>query len=133
MASVDAQLAQLQAQLNDLSKSMQLAKQTGQLVALAAFKDQFVQLTAQAATLRARASTSDRPSALMLALDRFSDQALAVAADIGGAGSDLVKTTRTALGAGGTLLSILPWLVVAVVAGAIYWAVKGGLKLRVNK
>lgn len=126
MASVDAQLAQLRAQLNDLTKSMQLAAATHQDAALAAFKVQFRELAATAAVLRSQASTSDRPSAFMLTLDKFSDDAIALGRKIGAPVDDLLHSSSL-------LLKLLPWLVVAVVVGAIYWAVKGGLKLRVNR
>lgn len=127
MASVDAQLAQLQAQLNDLAKSMTLAARTpGQEQALAMFKDQFRQISAQAAVLRAKASTSDNPGLLLRKLDEFSDMAIALGKKVGAPVDDLLHSTSL-------LLKLLPWLAVAVVAGAIYWAVKGGLNVRVSK
>jgi hypothetical protein len=123
MASVDAQLAQLQGQLNDLAKSMAAAQATGQTQALAMFKDQFRQLSAQAAALRTQANTSDRPSAFLAKLDQFSDAAIALGRKVGAPVDDLLHSTSL-------LLKLLPWLVVLAVAGVLYWAIKGNVKVK---
>lgn len=126
MASVDIQLAQLQGQLNDLAKSMQLAQASGQLVALAAFKVQFRELSAQAATLRGKANASDAPGLFVRAFTAFSNQAITVGKAIGEPVGDL-------LGSASTIFKMLPFLVLLVVAGAVWWAVKGGVKVGVGR
>lgn len=118
----DTKLAQLQAQLNDLVRSMQLAQQTGQLQALAMFKDQFRTLAQSAAALRMQISGTER----LDTFDKLANQIKSVGAKVGEPVDALFHSTAT-------LLTLLPWLVVAVVAGVIYWVVKGGLKLRVNR
>lgn len=118
----DTKLAQLQAQLNDLARSMQLAQQTNQVQALAMFKDQFRALAQSAAALRLQISGTER----LDTFDKLADQIKAVGATVGAPVDALFRSTTT-------LLTLLPLLVVVVVAGAIYWVVKGGLQLRVSK
>ena len=124
MASVDAQLAQLQGQLNDLARAMTVAQQTGQAPALAMFKAQFRTLSAQAATLRTQANTSDNPGLFLRALTAFSDQAIKVGNAVGEPVGDLLHSTST-------VLRLIPVLLVVVVVGIVWWALKGNLRVKV--
>jgi hypothetical protein len=124
VSSVETQLAQLQAQLHDLADSMTLAARTGQTQALAMFKAQFRQLSAQAATLRSQASQADQPAAFLQSLDRFSDDAIALGRKVGAPVDDLLRSTST-------VAKLLPLLLVVLVGGLVWWALKGNLKVSV--
>ncbi len=122
MASVDSQLAQLQAKLNDLARVMALS----QGAELQAYKQQFRELSAQAATLRTRANMSDSPGAFDRAFLAFTNQAIKVGNAVGEPVGDLLHSTST-------VLKLIPLLLVVVVLGAVYWAVKGGVKVSAGR
>lgn len=121
--NLDAQLAQLQAQLKDLARSMTLAKQTGQAQALEQFRAQYRVIASQLAALRVQASKADMPFAFMVALDKASDDAIAAGKQLGADVSDTLHT-------GVTLVKLLPWLIVGalvIIGVAVY---KGALKVK---
>lgn len=105
------QLDQLTAALSDLAKSLRYAKQY-QPEAIPGLQTQYRSIMQQAAVLRGQVSGSEQPSAFMLALSNFSDQATAVAKQLGG---DAVNVVHDTLKATSTTLRLLPW----VVGGAI--------------
>jgi hypothetical protein len=122
--TLEQRLAVLTAALDDLAKSMRLAKQY-QPAALPGLQQQFRQIMAQAAALRAQENQADQPAAFMLALSDFSDKATAVANQLGGDALDAVK------GVTGTI-RILPWLIggAVLLLGAVLFIgfKKGSLK-----
>lgn len=118
-----AELAQLQAQLQDLARSMTLAKQTGQAQALDQFRAQYRTIAAQLAALRVKASQADMPAPFIVALDHLSDEAIAAGKRLGADVSDTLHT-------GVTLVKLLPWLIVGalvIIGVAVY---KGALKVK---
>lgn len=122
-AALGAELAQLQAQLQDLARSMVLANQTGQAQALEQFRAQYRNIAAQLAALRIKASQADMPSAFIIALDKVSDDAIAAGKRLGADVSDTLHT-------GVTLVKLLPWLIVGalvIIGVAVY---KGALKVK---
>ena len=125
-ADYQGQLDQLQAQLDDLATSMRLAYKVGNTAALDIFRAKFKALSVQAAVLRQQLNANDQPSALLVQMDRFSDKATQLAAEVGADASDLAKgVAKTA--------KVLPWLIGAallVLGIAVY---RGALKVNVNK
>ena len=117
-----ARLDKLQAQLDDLATAMRFALRTGQTTALAMFRGQFKNLSQAAAALRAELNAKDTPTALLLAMDTFSDKAIKVANEVGADASALAK------GAAG-LLKNLPVIlgalaVLGVVVAVFYFRPK---------
>lgn len=121
--SLEQRLAVLTAALDDLAKSMQLAKQY-QPAALPGLQIQFRQIMAQAAALRAQENQADQPSAFMQQLAAFSDKATAVASQLGGDALDLTKGITTTIKwlpiiIGGTVLLLGIALIVGFKKGSL--------------
>ena len=112
--ALDTQLTQLQAQLNDVAKSMRLAQQTGQAAALEQFRQQYRTLSAQLGALRAQANQAGAPSAFLLRLDSFADTVIQTGASLGVAVED-------AVGSLGFLARYGIFLLVGVVAVLVWY------------
>lgn len=122
--SLSAQLAQLQAQIGDLTRSMIAAKSAGNDAALDQFRAQYRVLSAQLAALRTQANQADMPSDFMRRLDAFSDSVIDQGKKLGAA----VDNTLTGAS---LLVKWLPWIVVGalVILGVALY--KGNLKVKV--
>jgi len=110
--------------MNDLAKSMALAKAAGNTAALDQFRAQYRDLAAQAGALRAQANQSDQPSAFLVKLDQLSDSAIATARKFG-------DDVSGAVGGASTLVRLLPWIVVAALVVLGIGLYRGSLKLKV--
>lgn len=109
-----AALAQLQRQLDDLARAMQLAQATGQEAALAQFRVQFQALSARAASLRAALSASEQPPAVLQALDRLGDALAATGRQLGADVTAVVRGVPRVLVALAVLAGVaLVWWLVA--------------------
>jgi len=105
---------------------MVLAKDTGQEQALEQFRAQYRVLAAQLAALRIQASKADMPARFLLALDNFSDKVVETGRQLGADVSDTLSTA-------GTLVKLLPWLIVGalvIIGVAVY---RGSLKVNVKR
>lgn len=119
---LDSQLAQLQGQISDLARSMQLAVQYNNRAALDQFRPQFRELATRLAALRAQANKAGQPSRLMIALDHASDVMITTGKAVGEDVSNIVK--------GGTLLvRFLPWLLLLAVIVVGVGLYKGSIKV----
>ncbi len=118
--SVDSQLAQLQAQIDDLANRMMAANRAGDQATVDSLRGTFRDLSAQATALRVTLSQGDAPSPVLVKLDQLSDKLIAVGAAVGEKVGD---TLNAAVTASTTLIRLLPILVVAalVVAGLYLW------------
>lgn len=124
MSSLDSQLAQLQAQIGDLTRSMIAAKNAGNTAALEQFRAQYKVLSAQLAALRVQATQADAPSDFMKKLDAFSDSVINTGRNLGAAVDDTLKGA-------GTLARLLPWLLLLAVVVVGVGLYRGSLKLKV--
>lgn len=81
--TLDARIAFLQRQLHAINLAVQQAKARGDEATVATLREEYRRLAAQVEVLKREAYEADSPSDLLVALDRFSDETIAVGKEIG--------------------------------------------------
>lgn len=113
--TLDARVAFIQRQLHAVNLSLQQAVGRGDAAGIAALKQLYKKLQADAEALKADAHASDAPSAFMMQLDALSDEFIKT-------GRAIEAATVATVGGIGATFKYLPiiLLVALVVVGLVY-------------
>lgn len=113
--TIDARIAFLQRQLHAISLAAHQAKAREDTAALANLRELWNKVAADVAALQDEARENDSPAALLVALDNFGDQVIAVGKDIGAAAVDTVQGAAA-------IIKYLPLIlaVTLIVVGLVY-------------
>lgn len=126
MTTPEQKLDYLNQQLQAVATAATQAKARGDDADLANIVTLYRQLHDAAAQLRGEVNDAQSPSDFMVALDRFSDSAIAVAKQIGGTALDITQ-------AAGTTAKIVPLLLVGLVVVLGIGFYKGSLSASVRR
>lgn len=112
-----AQALQARDEIHNLTLAIAAAKRTGDTAAVTGLQAQVAYWLQRLGVTNKQAGDAARPSAFMLRLSQFSDDAINTAKSAGVAVDDLVKQL-------GALLKTLPklvWVAVAIVGAVVIW------------
>lgn len=116
--TLDARIAFLQRQLHAINLAVQQARARGDEATVTVLREQYRELAAQVEALKAEAYAHDSPSDLLVALDRFSDETIAVGKEIGAGVGNVVSGVTS-------LVKYLPAIIlVALLAVGLFYAAK---------